>query len=172
MPFETPPTNPALGFIWRPPVSKAKKATSTSEQLPTVRGMAEGVIRVEKKCSQCHGEYEAWMFLARWRGIFKSLPVPERQYFVGSGGWCDPCVDGWQRAADRVRLEGLLDKATSDWNGATTSRQAMYPARKLKNILGKLLGMVEFGGEKFMGYTGLLDKVTVWITENQTNRAA
>ncbi|KKM45489.1 hypothetical protein LCGC14_1560760, partial [marine sediment metagenome] len=84
---------------------------------------------------------------------------------------CDPCVGAWQRASERANLEQLLEKATSAWNNAGTSRQIMYPARKLKNILGKLLGLVAFGGEKFDRYTRLLDKVTTWIQENQTDRA-
>ena len=166
MTFDMPPANPELGFTWRPDVSKPKSLTAK------VRGMAEGVIRVEKKCSECHGEYEGWMFVAVWRGVFKSLPEPARQYFVGAGGWCDPCVGAWQRASERAKLEQLLEKATSAWNGAATLRQAAYPARKLKNILGKLLDLVAFGGEKFGRYTELLDKVTAWIQENQTDRAA
>ena len=164
--FDMPPPNPKIGDVWRPDVPKPKGLTAK------IRGMAEGIIRVEKQCSECHKEHEAWMFLAVWRGIFKSLPEPQRQYFVGAGGWCDACVDAWGRAADRVRLEGLLDKATSAWNNATTSRQAMYPARQLKNVLGKLLGMVVFGGERFDKYTGLLDQVTACIQENQTDRVA
>ncbi len=175
-----PPVSPELGFVWQPEMlAGGPMEDAETESGYKLNKIAEGLIRVVKVCLDCGKERDAWMFLPYYRKVMRELAAEreesgedERPYFVGTGGWCDPCVTKWENSRDRRKFEQELESAQKKLEGAKNEREMRPVAWRIKKLLGALLETVTFGSPKFMKYTARLDKVDAWIADHRADHAA
>ena len=175
-----PPSNLELGFVWKPEMLPGGPLAGTKTESGYELGkIAEGLIRVVKVCRDCGKERDAWMFLPIYRKVMRETEAAreesgeeERPYFVGVGGWCDPCVTILEHNRDRKKYEQELEVAQRQWEGAKTEREMRPVAWRIKKLLGALIETVSWGSPKFMKYTARLEKVEQWIEDHRSDHAA
>ena len=181
------PMDPALGTLWRP--------DETGEPGPLAADMgplADGLIRVRKRCRGCARDFDGWMFVAHHRRRVADLErdlaaateagnedrvrevaaLVAEPFHVGLYRTCPDCTVQNESRAETVSLERRVELTQERWRRAKSITQRLPPARQLERLLKELTALHKFGSPRFKKCSDRLDSIQGWLGEHSVSEIA